>query len=335
MLQSIFRGVFRMVLVFAAALSFTACMKHAPVAPAPLLKVTAEDKKIIVAKVNGAEITNHALIDMMNRIRLMNERISLAESREAVRKKALDQLVLQELALQDAARHGVSVEEELVDRTMEQFISKLGHEEGYKEHLAENHITSVEFRAQVERSLIIQRILTEEVIKKIMVTDADMKNEYDRAKAEYLAPEKVSVVDIAVPLKQGEQAAMKKAQELLAAINADKDKDPSHLAHDDTYDIRSITLEKEKEPELFRAARKIKEGELSGVIPLRDGIHIIKLIAYTPERQKDFEEAKSSVEGKLKSAAFLKRRQEWERELNKDAKIEILNVPMQQERKKD
>ena len=316
-------------IALAAALLLSSCAKHPPAveAAAPMrpIEATAEDKKIIIAKVNGTEITNYALLDMMNRLSAIGQRSAIAESREAVRKRALDILVLQELALQDAERQGLRVEDALVDRTVEQFISKLGHEEGYREYLAKNHITTVEFRFQVERSMIIQRILTEEVLKKVMVTDADLKKEYERTKADHVAPETVSVVDIAVPRKQGEQAAMKRSQELLAAINADRDKDPSRLVSDATFSVRAVTLDRETEPALYETARALRTGELSGAIKDGDTVHILKLTEYTPARQRSYEEVKGMIEGALKTAASIKRRQEWEQWLKKDAKIEILN----------
>jgi parvulin-like peptidyl-prolyl isomerase len=325
-------------IALAAALILSSCAKRSPAvevaAPMRPIEATAEDKKIIIAKVNGAEITNYACIDMMNRLSAIGQRSATAESREAARKRALDILVLQELALQDAQRQGLRVEDAFVDRTVEQFISKLGHEEGYKEYLAKNHITTVEFRAQVERSLIIQRILTEEVLKKVMVTEVDLIKEYERTKADYVAPETVSVVDITVPCKQGEQAAMKRSQELLAAINADRDKDPSHLVSDATFSVRAVSLDRDAEPALYETARTLRTGELSGVITDGDAVHILKLIEYTPARQRPYEEVKSTIEGTLKTAASIKRRQEWEQELKKDAKIEILDSFVQPGEKK-
>jgi hypothetical protein len=148
---------------------------------------------------------------MMNRISGIDQQSTIVkESKEATRKRAFDILVLQELAIQEAMRQGLHIEDAFIDRTMEQFISKLGHEEGYQEYLAKNHITTVEFRAQVERSLMIQRILTEEVIKKTRVTNEDIEKEYERTKDDHRVPEKVTVVDIAVLLDQGEQAAKKR-----------------------------------------------------------------------------------------------------------------------------
>jgi parvulin-like peptidyl-prolyl isomerase len=296
-----------------------------------LPEATVDDKKIIVAKVNGAEITNYALLDMMNRLAAIDQRGSLPGTGEAARSRVLDILVLQEQALQNAERQGLRVEDALIDRTMEQFIRKLGHEEGYTEYLAKNHISAVEFRAQVERSLVIQLILTEEVVKKTIVTDDDLRKEYERARTEYLTPAKVTVIDVFLPLNDGEQTAMARARDLLAALNADKDKDPSHLASNATFSVRVLGLDNGNEPALYEAAIKLKTGELSDTIMGKGAVHLLKLTEYLPGRQMSYEEAKGSLEGKLKTAALIKRRQAWEQELRNNAKIEVLNAPAHRE----
>jgi foldase protein PrsA len=324
--------------ILAATIIIASCVRHAPVAepaaPMRFIEATDEDKKIIIAKVNGAEITNYALIDMANRLTAIDQRSSLSESKDAIRKRALDILVLEELALQEAARQGLRVDDTRIDKTMEQFIKKMGHEEGYNKYLAENHITSVEFRAQVERSLLIQLMLIKEVLNKASVSDDEMQKEYELRRGEYLSPEKVTVVDVVVPLQQGRQAAMKRAQELLAAINADKDKDPAHLVSDATFSFRVVDLDQGKEPALYESARKLKTGELSGAIAGNDAVHILKLTDYSPRRELSYEEAKEAINNKLMPAAQLKRRLEWEQELKKGATIEVLNAPAQLEHKK-
>ncbi len=321
-----------MLIMLGATLLGASCAKHPGPEPAAAMRpieLTEEDKAIVVAKVNGTEITNYTLLDMMSRLNAVDRQGSGTQSGEAVRSRVLDILILQELALQEAARRGMRVEDSLIDRTMEQFISKLGHEEGYREYLAKNHITAVEFRAQVERSQLVQQMLTDEVIKKANVTDDEMRNEYDRTKGEYVVPEKVSVVDIAVPFELSKEEAMKRAQGLLSALSADKDRDPAHLVSDATFGVHLVVMEKAKDPVLYEAARTLKIGELSGTIAGKEAVHILKLTGYTPARTMTYEEAKGVLTGKLRTAALIKRRQAWEQELKKDARIEILTAPTQ------
>jgi hypothetical protein len=120
---------------------------------------------------------------------------------------------------------------------------------------------------------------------------------------------------------------MKKANEVLKRINADKSKDPWSLVLDGTFIVRDVTIQ--KDGELYAAAKMLKPTKLSGVIKARDGLHIIKLKTYSPEHQLTFDEVKGSLEGKFKVEAQQKRLEEWERELRKDAKIDIKDTKIE------
>jgi foldase protein PrsA len=323
-----YRSICIMIMGIAVAVVLGGCARNIPAA------AEAGDTMLIVARVNGADITLRALNGMMKRMEEINEKTAKTESREETRKKALDDLVLRELALQEAERRGLRVEEELVDRAMQRFIASKGHEEGFQNYLEQQKLTPADVRAQVERSLLLQRITGMEVVSKVTVTDDDVRKEYEQHMDQYIAPEKVAVVDVAVSLRSGDEAAMKKADELLAHMNADKDKDPQRLVRDDLFTVRQLDLDKGKEPELYAAARRLKEGELSGAIRTGDGIHIVKLTGYAPERQLSYEEAKGVILGKLKAIAQVKRFEEWGQELKKDAAVELFDPPVRRGQKK-
>ena len=63
--------------------------------------------------------------------------------------------------------------------------------------------------------------------------------------------------------------------------------------------------------------------------------HVIRLKEYSPRKQFTFEEVKSRIEGKSKARALKKRLAEWEAELKKDAKIEIVETAEHPARKDD
>jgi len=310
----------------------TGCAKRPPApeqAPPRAVVTEEEAKHVVVARVNGADITLTQLRQMMNRVSLMNQHASTPAPPEEVRTRALDQLVLQELALQEAARQGLRVDGMVVDSTREKLIAKLGHEEGYQAFLEKQHLTAAEFRSQVERSLLTQLIMTREVVAKAGVSEEDVRREYEQQKARLVTPEKAAVVDVVFFLKQDDPASWKKANEVRERIIAGKEGNPMLLAPDGTFIAQDLELDKDKDPALLEAARKLKVGELSGVIRGSDSLHVIKLTSYTPEKQLSYDEARGSLEASLKAGAQLKRRQEWEQELKKDAKIELLDVPVQ------
>ena len=121
---------------------------------------------------------------------------------------------------------------------------------------------------------------------------------------------------------------MRKAEELLARIRSQKDKDFSALVSDGTFTVRNREVTKDKDPELYDAARKLKEGDISGVIKTGDGAHILHLDQYIPEKQASFDEVKGPLKEQMKGRRQIERFQEWEAELKKNAKIEILDKPV-------
>jgi parvulin-like peptidyl-prolyl isomerase len=189
-------------------------------------------------------------------------------------------------------------------------------------------------RAEIKRRILLQRIYVREVTEKVSITDDDVRKEYERRKNEYIVPDKVAVIDVVFLMELDSQASRGKANEILAKINADKDRNPMNLVPDGTFIVRSLDLEKEKDPELYDTARKLKEGELSGVIKTADSLHIIQLTRYTPEKQTPYEEVKGPLKDKLRVEAQVKRFQTWEQELKSRAKIELLNVPERPQQKK-
>jgi parvulin-like peptidyl-prolyl isomerase len=284
-----------------------------------------EAKHIVVARVNGAVITKYSLDMMMDRMAAINRETRPLVSVEEIREKALDQLIFQELSIQEAVRQGMSVKGAEIESGI---TAVMGHDtEDIETFLAKQNMTSGELRTEVERRILIQRIYTREVVDKVSITDDDVRREYERRKNELVFPEKVSVVDVAFLLKPDDQASQRKAEEVLAAITADKDKKPLNLAPDSAFTVKSLDLGKEQDPALYEAARKLKEGELSGLIKTPDSLHIIQLTKYTPGKQATYEEAKGPLKDKLRVEAQRKRFQEWQHELRDKATIEVLPGP--------
>jgi parvulin-like peptidyl-prolyl isomerase len=92
---------------------------------------------------------------------------------------------------------------------------------------------------------------------------------------------------------------------------------------DGTFQVRTLTVIKDKHPDLYASARKMKVGQLSDVIKTPDSLHIIKLKEYEPERQYTLDEARGVIEGKFRVRAQDNRIREWEEELKRTATIEI------------
>jgi parvulin-like peptidyl-prolyl isomerase len=292
--------------------------------------------KIVAARVNGVEITMASVATMMNSLGTKQEREPASpESMEEIRKDALNQLILQELAYQKAKSDGMAVGRKEIDGALADMRKKPGGEEKFKEFLEKERITEEDLRKRIERSLTLKRVFTREVSNKVSVSEEEIREEYEKEKERYARPEKIAVTDVVFFLETGEAGSRKKAEEILKRIHDDKEKNPWNLVSDGTFATRDMEVNESREKELYAVAKNLKVGELSGVFAASGNLHVIRLKEYSPRKQFTFEEVKSRIEGKSRARALKKRMAEWEAELKKEAKIEIMESSEHPARKDD
>lgn len=310
-----------------AAPAAAAPLKASPAEKERLMTMgEAEAKKIVAAKVNGVNIALDEVIKMMNRIggQIMAHKGG-APDFDQIKKAALDRLILQELAIQQAAALGVKPEQKDIDDTIADVIAKSGGEEEFKKFLEKEKLTEAMVREDVRRSLTLQRIYTKEVVDKSNVPDDKLKEEYEKDKSKFIQPEKIALVDVVIFLDAKDKGADAKAEAILKKIKENND-DPFKLGQDPTFVVRTYFPDSTKDKEMLEAVKKMKVGEISGIIKQKDGLHIIKLMEYSPEKQLTFDEAKGLIEAKFKAGAQMERMKEWNEELRKGAKIEIMDL---------
>ena len=274
------------------------------------------------AKVNGVVITNEAVAKQM---RSMQDKKERSETPAELRQKALDGLIFQELAWQRAKADGLTVEQATIDEALEKIKTNYGGESGFREFLGQNSLTEEGLREVLVKSYTLKLLIEREVSQKVTVTGDDLKQAYEKDKEKYLKPEKLTVIDVLFFLKTDDAESVRKAEEVLKKIQADEQKNPMVLVPDGTFIVREMELTKE-EPELYQEAKKLKFGEVSGVIKASDSLHIIKVKEYVPERQKTLDEVRRSIDVKLIAEERKKRMQAFEAELKNGAKIEIINA---------
>lgn len=328
-MKTVCRLAFSMLLICIATVIITGCAKTPPKAEPvvpPSVPPAAEEKndpkKIIVAKVNDSVLTMDQLVTMMNNLPELPSPAS--ETLEERKKRALDSLVLLELAYQRATALGLSADPIKVQTGVEDIKLSVGGEKKYAEYLSQHNMTDADVRKEVERGLTINALYTQEVVDRVAVPEEELKREYEKEKDRYMKPEKVVVIDVYLLKDEGE-ASQKKAKELLKMIKADPNQDPWKLVLDGTFNVKNAAVRKERDKALYEAASRLKPQGLSGVVRDSQGIlHIIKLKEFSPERHYTYEEAKTMVIEKLNRPLIEQRTHEWEQELKKDAKIELM-----------
>src|SRR5208283_1440452 len=288
-----------------------------------------EAKKIVAAKVNGIDVMLDEVMKMASYITaqaIATHTHGAGPDNESIKKEALERLIVMELARQKAKSLGIKAEQKDIDAALNAIKTKQGGEEAYKKSLEHDRLTGQMLRDQIEKGIILQHIYAKEVLEKISVPEEKIKEEYEKEKGRFVQPEKISLVDVVIAPEASTDAQDKgiaKAENILKKIR-ENDNDPYKLTRDGSFTVRDYEPDKEKDKELIEAARKLKVGELSGIIKTGDGLHIIKLKEHVPEKQFTYAEVKGALEGKLKANEQSRLTKEWTEGLRKDAKIEVL-----------
>jgi len=179
---------------------------------------------------------------------------------------------------------------------------------------------AIKKRLEYER----KRLLSNEFIQrytKVTVTEEEVRRYYQENKDKFKTPEQISARHILVKTEQ-------EAKEILNQLKAGEDF--SKIAME-----KSIAPSKNKGgnlgwfsrgkmvPEFEKVAFSLGPGQISDVVKTRFGYHIIKVDAKTPERQKSFEEVRTSIEDILRRQKQQALINKLQKELWQKAKVEV------------
>lgn len=243
--------------VAAVALLLTACEKGK----------TGEDKKAetgkeaaVLATVNGKDITVEDFAVEAMRLQPA-ERQALADPEN--QKTFLDTLVNKQIVIQEAQKKGIEKDPEVIKRLK-----------------------------PIKDELVWRQYIKLEVLDKAKVTDKDVKDYFDKNKADMgsirlshiLVMSKQEAEDVVKKLTAGEDFAKLARQHSLDPKTKDSGGD---LGYVNWLDFGSAALKE--------AAFKLKVGEIGNVVQSQAGYHIIKITDKKPAPDTDFDKVKDLV----------------------------------------
>jgi len=282
----------------------------------------AED--IIVAKVNGTVFTQKDLETEVDRLipRVTFHRNVPPEKRKQYYAKAIDELIDRELRYQDAKAQGIKIEKEKIDAQLEKFKKRFKSEQDYKAALEKEKVTEDQVRDRIEKELLAQAAYTRNVTEKAKMSDADLKEYYEKNTAKFKEPESVKLSIISTKDEN-------KAKDLLAKIKqGDNFSELAYNLSEDSYRVKSGDVgyihKGRMLPEIDEVAFKLKVGEVSDIIKAQDNYFIVKVEDRKPEHQMTFEETKDRLRKELESERANELYRKWIESLRSKAKIEVL-----------
>jgi len=316
---------------------------HAPTpasksAPAPAAPLQLSDKP--VARVNGAVLTDRDLLREMYAIfPYARQHNGFPKAQEAsIRQGALEMIIFEELVYQEAGRRKVTIPAAQINRAEAEFQKQFNTPDEYQQYLQSEMAGSErQLRHQIERSLLIEKVLKAEVEDKSAVSLAEVRAYYDRNGARFQLPESFAFQSISIvpPLKPtAEQAkdAQKRANEALRQAQAATSyQDFGLLAEklsEDDYrvnmgDHKMVSRDK-LPPQVVKALLAMPAGHVSGLVQIESAYTILRLNAHTPPRKQSFEEVKNDLRTELQKAKYEKLRSGLAKQLRAKAKIEVV-----------
>jgi parvulin-like peptidyl-prolyl isomerase len=290
-----------------------------------------KSKDVVVAYVNGSPISMGDVLKMMNYV--LSEKYNPEPDMKEIKKEALNRLILQELVYQKAKQEGIKIDKKRIDDSISGLKISLGGEEGFRRYLQNELTTEDELRKNLERRAVVEAKFKEDVLDRVSISDDEIRDYYKKNINRFKQEERMVVTDIVFILDTVKEESMDKAGEILKRLKADPKKNISILKDQDFLVVRELEIKDEKdrlrEAEIYKAAKGLKPGEISDVIKMSDSIHILILKEHVAEKEFSFGEVKDFILNELKNDALIKRIREWEHDLKKDAKIEIIEVSNQ------
>jgi len=292
-----------------------------------------------VARVNGAVLTDRDLLrEMYTIFPYAKQHNGFPKAQEAsIREGALEMIIFEELVYQEARRRGLKVAPEQVNAAEVEFRKQFNSPDQYQQYLQMEMKNSAQvLRKQIERSLLIEKVLKVEVDDKSAVTLAEIRAYYDKNPARFTLGESFSIQSISIlpPAKATPDQIQKnkqRAEEALKQARATKNyNDFGLLAEKISEDDFRVNMGDHKAvgrdslpPQIIKAANAMQAGQVSGLIQIENAFTIFRLNAHNPPRKRAFEEVKPDLKVELK-AKYEKMRSTFAKQLRSKAKIEIV-----------
>ena len=198
-------------------------------------------------------------------------------------------------------------------------------------------LTPQSLKTEVERTLVIDKMIETEFTPKAVVTDKEIRAYYDQNRDSFREPEQVRASHILVRVDPKSDAgkkaaARKKIEEVRARIREKQDfeslartysEDPTGAKGGDLGYIRQGQVLKPIEEALFA----LKPGETSDIVETGLGYHIVKAGDRKPELTVPFEKVKDQLRTLLKQQKGRQDADVYTQKLREKAKVEISLPP--------
>jgi hypothetical protein len=292
-----------------------------------------------VVRVNGAVLTDRDLLREMLAIfpyaRVHN---GFPKAMEAdIRNGAMKMMIFEELVYQEAKRCNLTIPSAQLAHATADFRRQFPSPQEYQQFLqAEFQGSPKLLQAKVERSLLIDKYMKQEVADKAVVTDADVRTYYDQHPGSFRLPESFAFQSISfLPPRNATPAQLpeirKRAEAALGQAKAAKSYQAfgllaEKISDDDFHVMMGDHKAAERAnlpPAVVRALAAMQPGEVSNIVELDVNAYtILRLNAHNAAGIQKFESVKDALHTQLVNDRTEQLRKALAMRLSKNAKIE-------------
>jgi peptidyl-prolyl cis-trans isomerase SurA len=258
--------------------------------PVPRAVTTTVPLDRVIAVVNDEALTQW---DLREQRRLVLDQLKAsnvpAPSGDVLDKQVLERLITERALTQFAKENGIRVDDTTVERTILRIAeeNKLSPEQ-FRKVLERENIPYANYREDVRRQVLMQRLRDREVDSKILVTDAEVDN-YLATVASQAGGEReylLSHIYVSVPEQSSADqidARRRRAEEALGQVKSGKEFAEVAASYSDAPDATSGGSlgwrTPARLPSIFAdPAQKMKPGDVSDVIRSPAGFHVFKIV---------------------------------------------------------
>lgn len=253
-----------------------------------------KEKTHVLARVGDAELKDAALITAL--AQRGTARITDPAQRLAVAKVVLDEAIDEELVLLAAAKSGIVVRDDEVDRELRARTD--GYPPGtFQRLLNAEQLTIAGLRDRVKRRLVQDAFLRARLAEAQPITDAELQARFDATLKDKKVPEQVRARQIL--LKTSEEAAhvLEELRGRKIGFEAAAQKYSAAPDAEDGGDLGWFG--KGDMPDAFDICFNLEKNTISDVVGSSYGFHIFQVLDRREERPETLESARARLEEEL------------------------------------
>jgi parvulin-like peptidyl-prolyl isomerase len=289
----------------------------------------------VVARVNGTALTEGQLADEIENLYPSNSAHGgiTPSKMEEIRAKALEEVIVEELAWQRAVKTHAVVPRAKARAEYARLRVKYGAE-AFDRSMKASDLTQEQYLGVLQRRMTLEQEFKRDVYLPSRVRSEAVRAYYRQNRKKFLRPEQVHarLILAAVDTKGGpdsDRKAKEKIQKVYAELKAGKDF--ASLAQeysDDFYRVKGGDIgwahRGRLEPEFEKVAFSLPVGKFSEPFHTKYGYSVMKVEERQPAHQMSYQEVRQMLKAELEQKKLQELRQAWVAKLKNGAQIEIV-----------